>query len=113
MYNLEWFYLHENNFNYATIAGAMALLRASWINRDGWCRRFQDAAICILFAFNLQPAVEIGASIIKHSFPDYVATDLFTNEHAVRLLAAFLGFLGTDCLFEFLRKKIGHHNEVG
>lgn len=93
---LAWLYAHKNESGYAGLAGVMAILRATYIGKDTWPRRLLDAAMCSVFAFFLQPTLQIVGSIFNWNFSDDVT----------RVAAVFLGFLGVDWLSSKLRRFI-------
>ena len=101
---LAWLYAHKNESGYAALAGVMALLRATYVGKDTWPRRLLDAAMCSVFAFFLQPTLQVIGSVFNWNFSDYVT----------RVAAVFLGFLGVDWLSSKLRrfidKRIGDGN---
>lgn len=106
---LLWIYSHNNELTYAIVAGVVAILRSCWAKKDNWPRRLLDASICSIFAFNLQPTVEIFAVVLRDKYP--VLNDVIT-EKTIISLAVFLGFLGTDFVSGFLNKKLGGKNDT-
>lgn len=101
---LAWLYAHKNESGYAALAGVMALLRATYVGVDTWPRRLLDAAMCSVFAFFLQPTLQILGSALNWKI----------NDDVTRVAAVFLGFLGVDWLSsklrKFIDKRIGDDN---
>lgn len=101
---LGWLYAHKNESGYAGLAGFMAILRATYVGRDTWPRRLMDAAMCSIFAFFLQPTLQVIGSAFNWNF----------SEDITRVAAVFLGFLGVDYisskLRRFIDKKTGDAN---
>jgi len=101
---LAWLYAHKNESGYAALAGVMAILRATYVGKDTWPRRLLDAAMCSVFAFFLQPTLQLIGSVFNWNFSDDVT----------RVAAVFLGFLGVDWvsskLRRFIDKRIGDSN---
>ncbi len=93
---LGWLYAHKNESGYAGLAGVMAILRATYIGKDTWPRRLLDAAMCSVFAFFLQPTLQVIGSVFNWNFSD----------DTTRVVAVFLGFLGVDWLSSKLRRLI-------
>ena len=101
---LAWLYAHKNESGYAGLAGVMAILRGTYYGKDTWPRRFLDAAMCSVFAFFLQPTLQIAGSVLNW--------DISTG--TTQIVAVFLGFLGVDWLStklrRFIDKRIGDSN---
>jgi len=98
-----WLYNHQDEAGYAALAGGMALLRAAYVGRDSKTRRVIDAAICSVFAFFLQPTLEIFIHSAGAIIP---ALNLPVSKEIAQVLAVFLGFLGTDFISSRLKKQI-------
>ncbi|WP_314412121.1 phage holin, lambda family [Pantoea septica] len=93
---LAWLSTHKNESGYAGLAGVMAILRATYIGKDTWPRRLLDAAMCSLFAFFLQPTLQIVGAALNWNFsPD-----------VTRVAAVFIGFLGVDYISSKIRRQI-------
>lgn len=93
---LAWLYAHKNESGYAALAGVMAILRATYIGVDTWPRRLLDAAMCSVFAFFLQPTLQILGSVFNWNF----------STGSTQVAAVFLGFLGVDYISSKLRRFI-------
>ncbi|ERK18599.1 Holin [Pantoea sp. AS-PWVM4] len=93
---IAWLVAHKNESGYAGLAGVMAILRATYIGKDTWPRRLLDAAMCSIFAFFLQPTLQVIGSVFNWNF----------SAGATQVAAVFLGFLGVDWLSTKLRRLI-------
>ncbi|MFK3932205.1 phage holin, lambda family [Pantoea agglomerans] len=93
---IAWLYAHKNETGYAGLAGVMAILRATYVGKDAWSRRLLDAAMCSVFAFFLQPSLQVIGSVFNWHF----------SEDITRVAAVFLGFLGVDYVSTKIRRQI-------
>lgn len=93
---IAWLYAHRNESGYAGLAGIMAMLRATYIGTETWPRRFLDAAMCSVFAFFLQPTLQVIGSALNWNF----------SEDTTRVAAVFLGFLGVDYISSKVRRQL-------
>ncbi|MEN4578194.1 phage holin, lambda family [Pantoea agglomerans] len=93
---IAWLYAHKNESGYAGLAGVMAILRATYVGKDTWSRRLLDAAMCSVFAFFLQPTLQVMGSALNWHF----------GEDITRVAAVFLGFLGVDYVSSKIRRQI-------
>lgn len=103
---IAWLYAHRNESGYAALAGAMALLRASYFGKDTWPRRMMDAAMCSIFAFFVKPTLQVIMSIFGWQIGDDFAW----------VAAILIGFIGIDYIsFRFRKltdKKFGGTDEA-
>lgn len=99
----EWWQAHRDESGHAVLAGLMALLRAAYTGNGTWTRRLLDAAMCSVFAFFLQPTLQIAGGVFNWNF----------GAETTYVAAVFLGFLGVDYISTKLHRFISNRTGGG
>ncbi|MXF06700.1 phage holin, lambda family [Escherichia coli] len=86
-----WVTAHHAEFKCALTAFVMAILRATYIGRKPWRRRFIEAAMCALFATPVK---------------DILVLIRWDADWAM-VVSVFIGFLGVDVIRQLADKRLG------
>ncbi|MCQ1632899.1 phage holin, lambda family [Escherichia coli] len=87
----QWVSAHGDELKCSLASFVMTILRATYVGRKTWRRRFIEGGMCALFAFSIRDGLAL----------------LGLNADWASLLSVFVGFLGVDCIRQLADKRLG------